>query len=67
MVPPLLVYLLILLEGEYTHCDRANLIVATSDKVALAGKNIYNLSFAYLAIALNALDSARKNPRVATQ
>jgi hypothetical protein len=66
MIPPRLIYLLLLLECEHTHSDRAYLVVATCDELTRTGKYIYNLSLFQLTLALDTLNGARKNPRVTT-
>ena len=64
MIPPRLVNLLLLLEGEHTHRDGADLVVSACNKTTRAGVHIYNLTLLQLAFALHVFDSPRKNPGV---
>ena len=67
VVPPRLIYLLLLFEGKHTHGNRANLIVTASDKLARLCEYIHYLALFYLALALYTLNGTRKYPGVATQ
>ena len=68
VIPPRLVNLL-LFEGEYTHGNRADLVVTLGDKLPATGIDLDQRAFAYLLLffGFDMVDGTRENPGVTAQ